>query len=147
MTDFSKLDSTGGVGAENAQTTIDKGYPPIAENTFLIDFDNCLAPFGFLFGFPTPFEGGPEFTQALKAKGHRIGIFTSRLSPEWLESADQNKQDHIDYITEYCQRYNITFDFITATKVPAIAYFDDRAVECRGNWIDMFVKSASEGWI
>lgn len=145
--DFSHLDPTGGVGEEAAKAVIAAGHPPIADGLFLIDFDGTIAPWGHLFDFPAPFDGIAEFTHRLKEKGHRIGIFTSRLSPKWLESANQNEKDHVDYITEYARRYGIEFDFITSEKVPALAYFDDKAVEFRGNWMDMFVRAVSEGWI
>lgn len=147
MTDFSVLDPTGGVGEEAAQRVIAAGHPPIAEGVFLIDFDGTIAPWGHLFNFPEPFSGVAEFTQALKAKGYTIGIFTSRLSPKWLKSAGQKEQDHIDYITEYNRRFDIQFDFITSEKVPSICYFDDKAIEFKGNWMDMFIEATTRGWI
>lgn len=147
MTDFSLLDATGGVGEEAAKAVIAAGHPPIAEGLFLIDFDSTIAPFGMMFEFPKPFDGVAEFTKSLKKKGYRIGIFTSRLSPKWLESAKQNEQDHIDYITEYGRRYGIEFDFITSEKVPSLAYIDDKAIEFKGNWMDIFVRFVSEGWL
>lgn len=147
MTDFSHLDPTGGVGVEAAKAVILAGHPPIAEGVFLIDFDGTIAPWGHLFDFPKPFDGVAEFTRTLKRNGYTIGIFTSRLSPKWLESAKQNMEDHVNYITEYASRNGIEFDFITAEKVPALAYIDDKAIAFKGNWMDMFVHFTSEGWI
>ena len=147
MSKFAHLDSTGGVGEEVAHQVISAGHPPIAEGLFLIDFDATIAPFGFLFDFPEPIIGAPKFIQKLKERGYRIGIFTSRLSPVWLQSANQKAQDHIDYITEYCARYEIPFDFVTAEKVPALGYIDDKAIEFKGSWSDIWIRFASKGWL
>jgi hypothetical protein len=134
MTDFTRLDQTGGVGDIIAKEVIAKGHPPVAEKVILIDFDATIAPFGYLFSFPEPFKGVSKFANELRDAGYSIGVFTSRLSPTWLKSANQNEQDHIDYINEYCKRYNIPIDFITSEKRPSEAIIDDKAIEFRDNW-------------
>lgn len=145
--DFTALDNTGGVGDIAAKEVIAAGHPPIADKVILIDFDGTVAPFGYLFDFPEPYPGVAKFTQDLKSKGYRIGIFTSRLSKTWLDSANQIYNDHINYIGEYCLRYGIHFDFMTAEKVPSEAYIDDKAIQFRGDWAEMFVEAVKKGWL
>ncbi len=137
LSDEIDMRQTGGVTPSEALDVIAKGHPPIADNLILLDFDGTLAPFGYLFSYPEPFEGAKEFTKAMKAKGYRIGIFTSRLSPTWLASAGQNAQEHIDYITEYCNKFDIQFDFVTSEKVPCEQYIDDKATRFENNWFEL----------
>lgn len=147
MTDFTLLDATGGVGVEAAKAVIAAGHPPIADKVILIDFDATIAPYGMLFAFPEPFAGAAPFSQALHANGYKIGIFTSRLSPKWLKSANQKEEDHVNYIQEYCNKYEIWYDFITAEKVPAQCYIDDKAITFNGNWTDIIVEFVTRGWL
>lgn len=132
--DVTDLRQTGGVTADEALEVIKKGHPPIAENLILIDFDGTIAPFGYLFSYPEPFEGISEFAHGMRRKGYRIGVFTSRLSPTWLESAGQQEQEHIDYIVDYCTKFDIPIDFVTSEKVPCEQYFDDKATNFHNNW-------------
>lgn len=134
MIDITDIRQTGGVSADEALEVIKRGHPPIADNLILIDFDGCIAPFGYLFSYPEPFDGVVDFAQGMKNKGYRIGILTSRLSPTWLESAGQYAEEHIDYITDYCSRFNIPMDFVTSEKMPAEQMFDDKATKVNNNW-------------
>jgi predicted phosphatase len=43
-------------------------------------------------------------------------------------------EEHIRYLTEYLDKYQIKVTGITAQKVPALAYIDDRAIHFNGNW-------------
>lgn len=140
-------DLTGGINPDEALSVIEAGHPPIAEGVILIDFDSTIAPFGYLFSYPKPFPGISKFAKRLKAKGYTIGIFTSRLSPKWLKADKQNKQEHIDYITNYCEMYDIPIDFITAEKVPAIVYIDDKAITFTGSWTDITNQFKERGWL
>lgn len=138
---------TGNRSLAEAQAVIAAGHPPIADKLILIDFDGTIAPFGFLFDYPEPFTGVAHFTQMLYAKGFRVGIFTSRLSPTWLETVNQTAEQHVDYITKYCNQNEIKFDFITAEKVPSQAYIDDKAFRFEGSWIDMIREFVTRGWV
>lgn len=132
ITDHS--DQTGGRSIEEAESVIAAGHPPIAEGVILIDFDGTIAPFGYLFSFPEPLPGAIESLRAYQEAGLRIVIFTSRLSPIWLESVGQTPHQHLDYINEYLGRYGIEPYAITAQKVPAMAYIDDKAYRYDNNW-------------
>jgi len=128
---------TGGRTLQEADDVIAAGHPPIAEGVVLVDFDGTIAPFGFLFDYPKPLPGVVDFMQKLAKADYRAVIFTSRLSTKWLKSVGQTKQQHIEYITSYCQKYNIPFNAITAEKIPCVAYYDDKAVRVTNNWLNL----------
>lgn len=121
-----------------AKEAIKKGQPPEANKKILVDFDGTLYKFGYLFSAPPPIEGAVEFMQELKARGYTIGIFTSRLSDQWLKRAGNTAAQHVAYITAICKRDKIPFDFITAEKLPAEAYIDDKAIPFRDNWKEIY---------
>lgn len=114
------------------------GYPPIAEGVALIDFDGVISPFGYPLNFPEPISGAKESLLRMKEAGLRVVVFTSRLSPVWLETVNQTMHQHVDYINEYFRRY-IGFepDAITAQKIPAMVYIDDRAYRFENNWEEL----------
>lgn len=109
------------------------GHPPVAEGVVCVDFDGTIAPFGDLFGFPPPLPGAKEFLTMLRENGYTIVIFTSRLSTVWHahEGRDPARGifEQVDYLREYCRRYDIDVDSVTAEKIPAEAYIDDKAIE------------------
>jgi hypothetical protein len=77
-------------------------------------------------------------------------IFSSRLSPHWLASAGYADADMRGYMGDALRRHGIPFDDLTAEKLPAEAYVDDRAIRFRdGEWpaiVDwlLFSREASE---
>lgn len=110
--------------------------PTEAVPTVCVDFDSTIVPWGPLMADATPFPGVAEGVRALKAAGYRIVIFTSRLSGTWFKAANpddyeglvvdrENQRAHVAAILD---KNGIPYDEITAEKVPALAYFDDRAV-------------------
>jgi hypothetical protein len=120
-----------------AEEIIARGQPPMADGVILIDFDGVIAPFGHLFDFPPPMKDSIESIRAYKAAGWKVYVFTSRLSPIWLESVGQSMLQHAKYITEYLQQYGIVVDGITAQKIPASHYIDDHAHRFEGNWPEL----------
>jgi hypothetical protein len=122
---------------DEVQAIIEKGHPPIADGVVLIDFDGTIAPFGHLFSFPEPLPGAIEALKKFQDAGIKVVIFTSRLSPLWLETVGHSMFQHIDYINEYLGRYGITPYGITAQKVPAFAYIDDHAYRYEDNWNEL----------
>ena len=137
MIEATDLEQRGGVSEEEAQRAIEEKMPPIARKVILIDFDDTIAPFGYMFSFPEPFPGVAEFTQGLRAQGYSIGIFTSRLSPKWIESANQDEEKHRMYLREYCDKFGIAMDFATSEKIPCEAYIDDKAIRFEENWAEI----------
>jgi hypothetical protein len=117
----------------------DREHPPVAEGVICIDFDATLFPWGGISDDIQPLPGAVETVKALKDKGYKIVIFTSRMSPTWWK-AEGWENDMYTNITQWgivCDRlirYGIPFDLITCEKVPAIAYIDDKAIEFRGDW-------------
>lgn len=107
-------------------------HPPSAEGVVLVDFDGTMAPWGNLFSVDEFLPGAVAAVRALKAAGYTIGIFTSRLSPSWHRAEGRDPEEGILEQTAYLEGLlllaNIPFDFITAEKVPALAYFDDKAM-------------------
>lgn len=106
----------------------DRGHPPSADGLLMIDFDNCLVPWG-----KTLMENRiikPEDRNAinqLKRDGFRIGIFTSRMSETWCKAAGTSTTIQLAYVQTQLMRNGLQYDFVTAEKLPAEAYFDDKA--------------------
>lgn len=98
-----------------------------------VDFDGTIKPWSDrMFDFPEPLPFAAQAVRDLKEAGFRIVIFTSRLSQSWLEKMSGGHPgeaylEHRWHIVSYLEKYDIPFDDITAEKVPAAAYFDDRA--------------------
>ncbi len=111
----------------------ENGHPPAAEGVVCVDFDGTIAPWGDLFGFPPPLPGAKAFLKYLRDNDYTIVIFTSRLSTVWHahEGRDPAKgiTEQVTYLQEYFARYGLEADHVTAEKVPAIAYIDDKAIE------------------
>lgn len=135
--DVTDLKQTGGVLGKELERVLEEKMPPIARKVILIDFDDTIAPFGYMFSFPKPFPGIAKLTQELMKQGYRIGIFTSRLSPTWMESAGQDEHEQREYLKNYCDMYGIHYDFATSEKVPSEAIIDDKAVRFEDNWSDI----------
>ena len=109
----------------------------MADKVLLVDFDGTIAPFGYLFDFPEPLPGAIEALKNFKEAGYKVIIFTSRLSPIWLESVGQTFSQHVEYITNYLGKYGFTPDGLTAQKVPSEAIIDDKAIRFDNNWSEI----------
>lgn len=111
----------------------EQGHPPVAAGVVCVDFDGTIAPWGDLFGFPPPLPGAKDFLKYLRDNGYTIVIFTSRLSTVWHASEGRDPAsgilEQVEYLQEYFNRYDLEADQVTAEKVPAVAYIDDKAIE------------------
>lgn len=138
--DISEKSRVLGQTIEETEEIIAKGHSPMAEGVVLVDWDGTIVKFGGLFDFPEPLPGAIEALKKFQDAGIKVVIFTSRLSPIWLETVGQNPLQHIDYINEYLARYDITPYAITAQKVPSVAYIDDKAYRYDNNWDEIVEK-------
>jgi ribonucleotide monophosphatase NagD (HAD superfamily) len=120
---------------ESREYGLKHGHSPIAEKVVCIDYDGTLFPWGELFAYNQPLPGAVEAMKRLKEAGFTIVIFTSRLSPTWLEAEGQSEIVQRQYIQRQLDKYLIPWDYITSEKVPAVAYVDDKAIFFEGdNW-------------
>lgn len=114
------------------------GHPPVAHGVVCVDFDGTIAPWGDLFGYPEPLDGARDFLRYLRDGGYRIVIFTSRLSTVWHASEGRDPAkgifEQVTYLQNYFTRYGLEADDVTAEKIPAIAYIDDKAIEYHAGW-------------
>jgi hypothetical protein len=140
-----------GQSEELHQYGMANGIPPIAAKLVLIDFDGTIVPWGPLMGDKDPTPGAVEAISALREAGFRIGIFTSRLSKTWARSVVGSGAavakflvEQEQYVRVQLDRHGIPFDFITAEKMPAEVYFDDKAV---GVNEDFPLSSAIHRWL
>lgn len=119
---------------------------PCATTTVCIDFDGTIVPWGPLDEDRAPFCGVSDALWDLAAQGYRIVILTSRLSQEWWEAeatargvdAEAFGAEQTEYVTDYMKRWALPYHLITAEKVPALAYFDDRAIRV-SEWDHAFI--------
>lgn len=118
------------------QEVIDAGHPPVAKGIVCVDFDGTIFPFGSMFGMGEPIEGAAEAVRALKEEGYTIVIFSSRFSKAWHDHEGWPHADALEEQTEYVvnalNAHRIPWDRLTADKVPAMAYFDDKAYRAAG---------------
>jgi len=110
--------------------------------TVAIDFDGTLYAFGPLLDEPPPLPDAVAAVRALAAAGYRIVILTSRLSTHWVKAVARYRwhafeQGQHDHIAAMLVRDGIPFDAITAEKIPADFYIDDRAIPFTNNWSEI----------
>lgn len=117
------------------------GHPPVAEGVVCIDFDGTIRSWGGLFDFPDPFPGVVDFIKDIRSRGYKVYLFTSRLSAVWHEHEGRNVpagiMEQVEYLRQYCQKFDIDVDGATAEKIPSLAYIDDKAIRFDGKWTDV----------
>jgi len=106
----------------------------------LIDFDGPIHKYsqGYKDGslYDKPPEGTKEFIDWLKDKGYQIVIFTTRASKTNDYETGGNHKKEIIKIQKYLKEHEIHYDLITAEKLAANFYIDDRAIHFN-NWKDV----------
>lgn len=108
-------------------------HPPAATKLAAVDFDGTIKPWaGGLMADVPPLPGAVEAVRKLKDAGYTVFIFTSRLSTFWHKAEGWNALEamnkQVEYIKNYCDKYGIPADFVTAEKIPAEVYIDDKAL-------------------
>jgi capsule biosynthesis phosphatase len=85
--------------------------------------------------YDPPFEGSIDAIKWLKNQGFEIMIFTTRASKANCEEMGGDYLDQIKKVKEWLDEYNIPYDGITAEKIAAEFYIDDKAIHIpNGNW-------------
>lgn len=142
-----ELEAVGGFAIDSFPTKASKKpltvvYPEsvdldnVNSKRIMIDFDGTIHKYskGWKDGtiYDEPMSGSKQFIEQLKNDDFEVVVFTSRLSVSSLGQEVVNEQKEM--IEMWLKKYGIEVDGVTAEKLPAVAYVDDRAVEFDGVW-------------
>jgi hypothetical protein len=133
--------------AESRDFGLANGHSPMADKVVCIDFDGTIYPFGELFSRAAPLPGAAHVIRNLASEGWHIVIFTSRLSEKWLTHEGEDWESQLQYIVTMLDRDGIPFHDVVGEKVPAEYYVDDKAVEFRGVWADVYRQVHKHFWV
>ena len=105
----------------------------------MIDLDGTIHKYskGFQDGeiYDEPFDGAKEVIEWLKDNGYEIVIFTTRASKENAIENNGSNEEQIKKVGVWLKNNGIYFDRITAEKLGADFYIDDKAITIKnGNW-------------
>lgn len=111
----------------------------IEQRRAMIDLDGTIHKYskGYQDGtiYDDPFEGAKEAIDWLKDNGFEIVIFTTRASKENALNTGSDIEQEITKVENWLKNQNIYFDRVTAEKLPADFYVDDKAIVIQnGNW-------------
>ena len=105
----------------------------------MIDFDGVVSNYkhgwnnGKLVDEPNP--GTKEALDELHDRGLEVVIFTARASER--HNTEPPSSILVADLKLWLAKYNIYYDYITAEKLGAIAYIDDRALTFKNNWTEI----------
>jgi len=116
-----------------------------SKKRIMIDLDGTIHKYskGWNGGeiYDPPFEGSIDAIKWLKDQGFEIIIFTTRASKANGEEMGGDYLDQIKKVKEWVDEYNVPYDGITAEKLAAEFYIDDKAIHIpNGNW-DLVVQT------
>jgi hypothetical protein len=105
----------------------------------MIDLDKTIHKYsdGYKDGeiYDEVFSGAKEVIDWLKRQGYEIVIFTTRASEENAKELGGNHKEQIRKVSKWLKDHDIYFDKITAEKLAADFYIDDKAIHIpNGNW-------------
>lgn len=105
----------------------------------MIDLDGTIHKYskGYVNGeiYDDAFNGAKEVIDWLKRNGYEIVIFTTRASKSNADELGGNHNDQIRKIGLWLNKQGIQFDKITAEKLAADFYIDDKAIPIsNGKW-------------
>ena len=109
------------------------------EKRVLIDLDKTIHKYSKGYGdgtiYDDPFEGARAAIQWLKDQGYEIVIFSTRASPGAAAEMGTDYKKEIGNIESWLKNHDIYFDRVTADKIFADFYIDDKAIPIHnGNW-------------
>lgn len=148
-----ELEAVGGFAIDSFPTKASKKpltviYPEsvdldnVNSKRIMIDFDGTIHKYskGWKDGtvYDEPISGAKQFIDQLKDDGFEVVVFTSRLSVSSLGQEVVNEQKEM--IEMWLKKYGIEVDGVTAEKLPAVAYVDDRAITFDGQWSNELLK-------
>ena len=85
--------------------------------------------------YDEPFKGARDAINWLKDNGYEIVIFSTRASPENASEMGGDQKREIGKIEAWLKHHDIYFDRVTADKIAADFYIDDKAIPIHnGNW-------------
>jgi hypothetical protein len=105
----------------------------------MIDLDGTIHKYskGYQDGniYDYAFEGAKEVIDYLRKQGYEIVIFTTRASKQNADELGGDHEDQIKKVAKWLKDNDIYFDKITAEKLAAHFYIDDRAIHIsNGDW-------------
>jgi hypothetical protein len=105
----------------------------------MIDLDGTIHKYskGYKDGtiYDNAFDGAKEVIDWLKRNDYEIVIFTTRASKQNADELGGSHKDQIKKIGEWLKDKGIYFDRITAEKLAADFYIDDKAISIyNGDW-------------
>lgn len=107
-------------------------------NRAMIDFDGPIHRYSKGYGdgdlYDVPSKGAKEMIDWLKNKGYEIVIFTTRASETSAKEEGRDHKKDIMKVENWLKSYGIHYDLITAEKLAADFYIDDKAYHYGGSW-------------
>lgn len=137
------MDSFPDVKKKKKKSILRTVYPEMLllfhEKRAMIDLDQTIHKYskGWQDGviYDDPFDGAIDVINWLKNNGYEIVIFTTRASPSNAAEMGGDEKKEIAKVQAWLKSHNIYFDKITADKLSADFYIDDKAIPIyNGNW-------------
>jgi hypothetical protein len=137
------MDSFPEVKKKKKRSVIRTVYPEmtmhIEEKRAMIDLDKTIHKYSKGYGdgdiYDDPFKGAREAIDWLKDNGYEIVIFTTRASRGNADEMGGDYEKEIAKVEAWLKHHNIYFDRVTADKLHADFYIDDKAIPIHnGNW-------------
>lgn len=115
----------------------------IEQNRAMIDLDGTIHKYskGWQDGniYDEPFDGAKKVINWLRKNGFEIVIFTTRASKQNSLEMGGDHEQQIKSVENWLKHHDIYFDRITAEKIAADFYIDDKAIHIEdGNWDTVF---------